>query len=255
METSTAYLRTYKHSPLEDRLVPWVAEERILKGDNKNTYLLAVGGTHKGESPYENEGYMTLSGALWVFSGSYFYRADTEQQSSVICPHDLLIPRTSTPPQDGWLIMDKNQIFAEDNQTIQLQLPKDPIRQCPIFYNEEMPSSTPKNAQGWKVGDIIYSRKGYEQTNADFAVVTARTEKSIWAVNLYNAELPSNDGGYAIPNQTHYQLIMGAVKAVEKQEKNRRVGKMARINKADGIAFHDMYFWGWDGRPKPFNKR
>ena len=84
METSTAYLRTYKHSPLEDRLVPWVAEERILKGDNKNTYLLAVGGTHKGESPYENEGYMTLSGALWVFSGSYFYRSDTEQKSSVI---------------------------------------------------------------------------------------------------------------------------------------------------------------------------
>ena len=151
--------------------------------------------------------------------------------------------------------MDKNQIFAEDNQTIQLQLPKDPIRQCPIFYSKEMPSSTPKNAQDWKVGDIIYSRKGYDQTNADFAVVTARTEKSIWAVKLYNAELPSNDGGYAIPNQTHYQLIMGAVKAVEKQEKNRRVGKMARINKADGIAFHDMYFWGWDGRPKPFNKR
>ena len=50
----------------------------IIKGDNKNTYLLAVGGPHKGESPYENEGYMTLSGALWVFSDSYFYRADTE---------------------------------------------------------------------------------------------------------------------------------------------------------------------------------
>ena len=86
METSTAYLRAYKHSPTEDKLIPWVTEERIIKGCNRNTYLLAVGGTHKGESPYENEGYMTLSGALWVFSDSYFYRADTDQQSSVICP-------------------------------------------------------------------------------------------------------------------------------------------------------------------------
>lgn len=30
METSTVYLRTYKHSPTEDRLVPWVTEERII---------------------------------------------------------------------------------------------------------------------------------------------------------------------------------------------------------------------------------
>ena len=52
--------------------------------------------------------------------------------------------------------MDKNQIFAEDNQTIQLQLPKASRHQCPIFYSEEMPSSTPEKAQAWKVGDIIY---------------------------------------------------------------------------------------------------
>ena len=30
METSTAYLRAYKHSPTEDRLVLWVTEERII---------------------------------------------------------------------------------------------------------------------------------------------------------------------------------------------------------------------------------
>lgn len=60
METSTAYLRTYKHSPTEDKLVPWVTEERIIKSDNKNTYMLAIGGTHKGESPYENEGFPLL---------------------------------------------------------------------------------------------------------------------------------------------------------------------------------------------------
>jgi len=30
METSTVYLRAYKHSPTEDRLVLWVTEERII---------------------------------------------------------------------------------------------------------------------------------------------------------------------------------------------------------------------------------
>lgn len=30
MEASTVYLRAYKHSPMEDKLVPWVTEERII---------------------------------------------------------------------------------------------------------------------------------------------------------------------------------------------------------------------------------
>lgn len=30
MKTSTAYLRAHKHSPTEDKLVPWVTEERII---------------------------------------------------------------------------------------------------------------------------------------------------------------------------------------------------------------------------------
>ena len=38
--------------------------------------------------------------------GNYFYRAGTDKQSSVICPHDLLIPVGDVPTQGGWFVVD-----------------------------------------------------------------------------------------------------------------------------------------------------
>lgn len=119
-----------------------------------------------------------------------------------------------------------------------------------------MPKFAPYDAQDWGVGDVLYSSSGWQRTNADFAVVSGKTDKTVWFVMLDNGGTLNMSYGFASPNKAHYRFVMGAIEAVRKQQRSRRtkshVGRMSRINNKNGVSADSMHFWGWDGKRKMF---
>lgn len=256
-ETTTAYLKNCATSRKEDQLdTSIILEHATINPDA--TYLLAIEEAGCNEYLGSDEGYLVCKGSIWVFGGNYFYRADTEKQSSVICPHDLLIPVSDLPTRGGWFVVDGRTFKAGADGTLefQLKIPKSEEEYQPLSLEHEMPKSTPHDAQDWAVGDVLYSSSGWQRTNADFAVVSGKTDKTVWFVMLDNGGTLNMSYGFASPNKAHYKFVMGAVEAVRKQQRNRRtkghVGRMSRINNKNGISADSMHFWGWDGERKMF---
>ena len=104
-ETATAYLKNCANSQKKDQLdIPTILKHSTIKPDA--TYLLAIEESSCSEHLGPYEGYATCKGSIWIFEGNYFYRAGTDKQSSVICPHDLLIPVGDVPTQGGWFVVD-----------------------------------------------------------------------------------------------------------------------------------------------------
>lgn len=255
-ETTTVYLKNCVTSRKEDQLdIPTILEHATINPDA--TYLLALEEAHCSEYLGFYEGYLTCKGSIWIFGENYFYRADTDKQSSVICPHDLLIPVSDLPTQSGWFVVD-GRTFKKQGDTLefQLKIPNSEEEYQPLFLESEMPNSTPYYAQDWGVGDVIYSNSGWGQTNAYFAVVSGKTDKTVWSVMLDNGGTLGMSYGFVSPNKAHYKFVMGAVEAINKQQRNRRtkanVGRMSRINNKNGISVDSMRFWGWDGERKMF---
>lgn len=60
---------------------------------------------------------------------------------------------------------------------IDLKIPKSEEEYQSLFLEHEMPKFTPYDAQDWVVGDVLYSNSGWGQINADFAVVSGKTDK------------------------------------------------------------------------------
>lgn len=93
---------------------------------------------------------------------------------------------------------------------IDLKIPKSEEEYQSLFLEHEMPKFAPYDAQDWVVGDVLYSSSGWGQTNADFAVVSGKTDKTVWFVMLHNGGTLSMSYGFVSPNKAHYRLVMGA---------------------------------------------
>lgn len=257
IETTTAYLKNCPTSRKEDQLDASLFMKKYAYINPDGTYLLAIKEDDCGEglSPYN--GYVVRKGSIWVFGEYSFCRADTQQQSSVICPHDLLIPVSGLPKRGGWFVIDARTFKEHEDGSLefQLKLPKSEEEYQPLFLECEMPKFTEYEAQHWKVGDVLYSSSGWDQTNAIFAVVSGKTDKTVWFV-IFDHGPVNIPCGMAYPDKASYRFVMGAIEAVRKQKGIRRTkgraGRMSRINKCNGVSANTIHFWGWDGKPKEF---
>lgn len=256
-ETTTVYLKNCATSRKEDQLDISIILEHVTINPDA-TYLLAIEEARCNEYLGFYKGHLVCKGSIWIFEDNYFYRADTDKQSSVICPHDLMIPVSDLPTQGGWFVVDGRTIKAQSDEILefQLKIPNSEEEYQALFLKREMPKSAPHDAQDWGVGDIIYSNSGWGQTNAYFAVVSDKTDKTVWSVMLDNGGTFGMSYGFVSPNKAHYKFVMGAVEAVRKQQENRRtkarVGRLSRINSSNGVSVDSMCFWGWDGERKMF---
>ncbi|TBR80925.1 hypothetical protein DU472_04510 [Campylobacter novaezeelandiae] len=81
------------------------------------------------------------------------------------------------------------------------------------------------NANGYKVGDILYSNWGYEQTNVEFYQVVATTEKAIWLANIKEKIKMSGWGqGVKSPCKNNFIFKQKAFKTLSNSPKDSRDG-------------------------------
>jgi hypothetical protein len=98
-----------------------------------------------------------------------------------------------------------------------------------------------------KVGDILYSSWGYDQTNIDFYEVLKVTKSFVTVIQIKNKVVGSDDGFITkvVPDKGNHYTCRG-----ENNIYRRKIGKAAIGDKVCVRIRSYSYAFPWDGEPK-----
>lgn len=254
-DTWTATIATHPHDP-ENIL------KRIHAYEDSTPILLAVSSPQSawdGSLPPETPNRC----GIYIFYGTRFYpiRQDSGEQLH-FTPYELNTPPSMLVPP-SWIVCTKEQFTLNTHGDIEVTLPTKP-EVTPFEPEKPMPAATPTKAEHWEIGSVLHSRNGYDQTNADFAIIVRKTDYYVWFI-----ESPIklwDEGAYhtVVPDERFWKVATTAAQAVnshyERTKKRLQVGMRRKIitlnNHGDEDIIQDSVYriyHGWNGLPRHQN--
>lgn len=123
-----------------------------------------------------------------------------------------------------------------------------------------MPAATPTKAKDWEIGSVLHSRNGYDQTNADFAIIVRKTDYYVWFIESPTKLWDERAYHIVVPDERFWEVATTAAQAVnrhyERTKKRLQVGMRRKIitlnNHGDEDVIQDSVYriyHGWNGLP------
>ncbi|EHN6915587.1 hypothetical protein KJK76_000342 [Campylobacter jejuni] len=126
---------------------------------------------------------------------------------------------------------DERMVFAQDYRDFLEKITN--IEKLQTFINKK----SKDNANGYKVGDILYSNWGYEQTNVEFYQVVATTEKTIYLADIKeNVKITGWEQGLKSPCKNAFNFNNVAFKTFSRYPQDSRDGYVKSLFKYKGKA-------------------
>ncbi|EPB7308246.1 hypothetical protein C3H43_08540 [Campylobacter jejuni] len=126
---------------------------------------------------------------------------------------------------------DERMVFAQDYRDFLEKITN--IEKLQTFINKK----SKDNANGYKVGDILYSNWGYEQTNVEFYQVVATTEKTIYLADIKeNVKITGWEQGLKSPCKNAFNFNNVAFKTFSRYPQDSRDGYTKSLFKYKGKA-------------------
>lgn len=126
---------------------------------------------------------------------------------------------------------DERMVFAQDYRDFLEKITN--IEKLQTFINKK----SKDNANGYKVGDILYSNWGYEQTNVEFYQVVATTEKTIYLADIKeNVKITGWEQGLKSPCKNAFNFNNVAFKTFSRYPQDSRNGYTKSLFKYKGKA-------------------
>lgn len=250
-ETWVATIATHPHNP-ENIL------KRIRSLKDSTPILLAVNSPQSawGDStPPETPNRC----GVYVFYETRFIPIRRDREEALhFTPYELSTP-PNMPIPSGWVVCTKQQFTLNGHGCIEVTIPTN-LEVTPFTPEAPMPAETPKKAKNWEIGSVLHSSNGYDQTNADFAIIVRKTDHCAWFI-----ESPTkiwDEGAYhtVVPDEQFWEIATTAAQAVnhhyEHTKKRLQVGVRRKIITLNNCGDEDIIqdsvyriYHGWDGRP------
>ncbi|ECQ5913035.1 MULTISPECIES: hypothetical protein [Campylobacter] len=126
---------------------------------------------------------------------------------------------------------DERMVFAQDYRDFLEKITN--IEKLQTFINKK----SKDNTNGYKVGDILYSNWGYEQTNVEFYQVVATTEKTIYLADIKeNVKITGWEQGLKSPCKNAFNFNNVAFKTFSRYPQDSRDGYTKSLFKYKGKA-------------------